>query len=105
MVQGVAVVWMPVEDIERAKGFYRDTLGLPIQKEDGPWAEVDAHGLTIGLDGREPARARAAERPAVRIARDTAGVPVPGRGWPAVAGGRQRPGRRPERARARRRGG
>ena len=38
MVQGVAVVWMPVEDVERAKGFYRDTLGLSIQKEDGPWA-------------------------------------------------------------------
>ena len=54
MVQGVAVVWMPVEDIERAKGFYRDILGLPIQKEDGPWAEVDANGLTIGLNGREP---------------------------------------------------
>ena len=54
MVQGVAVVWMPVEDIERAKGFYSDTLGLSIQKEDGPWAEVDANGLTIGLNGREP---------------------------------------------------
>jgi catechol 2,3-dioxygenase-like lactoylglutathione lyase family enzyme len=45
---------MPVEDVERAKGFYRDTLGLSIQKEDGPWAEVDANGLTIGLNGREP---------------------------------------------------
>jgi predicted enzyme related to lactoylglutathione lyase len=54
MVQGVAVVWMPVEDVERAKRFYRDTLGLSIQKEDGPWAEVDANGLTIGLNGREP---------------------------------------------------
>jgi predicted enzyme related to lactoylglutathione lyase len=54
MLQGVAVVWMPVEDIERAKGFYRDTLGLAIQKEDGAWAEVDANGLTLGLNGREP---------------------------------------------------
>jgi predicted enzyme related to lactoylglutathione lyase len=26
MLEGVAVVWMPVQDIERAKGFYRDTL-------------------------------------------------------------------------------
>ena len=50
MVEGVAVVWMPVEDIERAKGFYRDALGLTIQNEDGPWAEVDANGLTIGLN-------------------------------------------------------
>src|SRR5918997_6061065 len=54
MIRGVAVVWMPVEDIERAKGFYQDTLGLAIQKEDGPWAEVDANGVTIGLNGREP---------------------------------------------------
>lgn len=54
MVRGVAVVWMPVEDIERAKGFYREVLGLSIQNEDGSWAEVDANGLTIGLNGREP---------------------------------------------------
>jgi predicted enzyme related to lactoylglutathione lyase len=54
MLEGVAVVWMPVQDIERAKGFYGDTLGLPISKEDGDWAEVDANGLTIGLNGREP---------------------------------------------------
>ena len=54
MLQGVAVVWMPVQDIERAKSFYRDTLGLQIKNEDGPWAEVDANGLTIGLNGREP---------------------------------------------------
>ena len=53
MLEGVAVVWMPVQDIERAKGFYRDTLGLPLTNEDGYWAEVDANGLTIGLNGRE----------------------------------------------------
>jgi catechol 2,3-dioxygenase-like lactoylglutathione lyase family enzyme len=40
MLEGVAVVWMPVQDIERAKGFYRDTLGLPLTNEDGDWAEV-----------------------------------------------------------------
>jgi len=54
MLEGVAVVWMPVRDIDRAKGFYRDTLGLDLTKEDGDWAEVDANGLTIGLNGREP---------------------------------------------------
>ena len=54
MFRGVAVVWMPVQDIERAKGFYQDTLGLQITKEDGDWAEVDANGLTLGLNGREP---------------------------------------------------
>jgi predicted enzyme related to lactoylglutathione lyase len=54
MLRGIAVVWMPVQDIERAKGFYRDTLGLRITNEDRDWAEVDANGLTLGLNGREP---------------------------------------------------
>ena len=54
MLKGVAVVWMPVRDIDRAKSFYQDTLGLQLTKEDGDWAEVDANGLTIGLNGREP---------------------------------------------------
>jgi len=33
MLEGVAVVWMPVQDIEWAKGFYGGTLGLQITKE------------------------------------------------------------------------
>jgi predicted enzyme related to lactoylglutathione lyase len=57
LFRGVAVVWMPVRDIERAKGFYNDTLGLTITNEDGDWGEVDANGLTIGLNGREPSGA------------------------------------------------
>jgi predicted enzyme related to lactoylglutathione lyase len=44
MLEGVAVVWMPVQDIERAKGFYGDILGLTITNEDGEWAEIDANG-------------------------------------------------------------
>ena len=54
MLKGVANIWMPVEDIERAVDFYENTLGLPVVKRDGPWAEVDANGLTVGLNGREP---------------------------------------------------
>ena len=65
MLSGVAVVWMPVQDIDRAKNFYGTTLGLPITKEDGDWAEVDANGLTIGLNGREPAGAQADGGPVV----------------------------------------
>jgi predicted enzyme related to lactoylglutathione lyase len=65
MLEGVAVVWMPVQDIERAKGFYRDILGLPLTNEDGEWAEVDANGLTIGLNGREPSGARGEGGPVV----------------------------------------
>ena len=65
MLKGIAVVWMPVQDIDRAKNFYSETLGLPITKEDGDWAEVDANGLTIGLNGREPAGAQAEGGPVV----------------------------------------
>ena len=65
MLRGVAVVWMPVQDIERAKDFYRDTLGLRITKEDGNWAEVDANGLALGLNGREPSGANGDGGPVV----------------------------------------
>ncbi len=54
MINGVANVWMPVEDVERAKGFYRDVLELPVVKEDRNWVEFEADGLRIGLNGREP---------------------------------------------------
>jgi predicted enzyme related to lactoylglutathione lyase len=56
---------MPVQDIERAKGFYRDTLGLQITNENGEWTEVDANGLTIGLTGREPSGPGATGGPVV----------------------------------------
>jgi len=65
MLKGVANIWMPVQDIERAKGFYQDTLGLQITKEDGDWAEVDANGLTLGLNGREPEGAESGGGPVV----------------------------------------
>ena len=65
MLRGIAVVWMPVQDIQRAKAFYRDTLGLPITKEDGAWAEVDVNGLTLGLNGREPSGAHGEGGPVV----------------------------------------
>ena len=65
MLEGVAVICMPVQDIERAKSFYGDTLGLRITNEDGDWAEVDANGLTLGLNGREPSGARGEGGPVV----------------------------------------
>ena len=58
MIKGVANIWMPVQDIERAVDFYENPLGLPIIKRDGAWAEVDASGVTVGLNGREPEGAR-----------------------------------------------
>ncbi|WP_423919346.1 VOC family protein [Frigoribacterium sp. 2-23] len=55
MANGVATVWVPVTDIERATAFYRDTLGLTVTSEDEDWVEVDAGGLTLGLNAREDA--------------------------------------------------
>ena len=53
-MQGVANVWIPVQDTDRAVDFYEGTLGFSVIKRDGPWAEVDANGLNLGLNGREP---------------------------------------------------
>ena len=54
MISGVAAVWLPVTDMERAVAFYGDTLGLRVTKHDGDWSEVDANGLKIGLNGSDP---------------------------------------------------
>ncbi|MQA33388.1 VOC family protein [Modestobacter roseus] len=56
MASGVASVWVPVSDMDRARAFYRDTLGLPETKTDEDWSEFDAGGVMIGLNGRESAR-------------------------------------------------
>ncbi len=53
MVQGVSNVWLPVQDMDRAVAFYRDVLGLPVKMQSPEWSELDAGGLTIGLNGRE----------------------------------------------------
>ncbi|MPY11006.1 VOC family protein [Arthrobacter bussei] len=53
MAKGVATVWVPVEDMDRALAFYRDTLGLDVSMQEDEWAEIDAGGLTIGLNARE----------------------------------------------------
>jgi predicted enzyme related to lactoylglutathione lyase len=53
MASGVASVWVPVDDMARAREFYRDTLGLSEQKTGDDWSEFDANGLMIGLNARE----------------------------------------------------
>jgi len=50
---GVATVWLPVTDMQRAVGFYADTLGLRVKQQQDEWAELEADGLTIGLNARE----------------------------------------------------
>jgi predicted enzyme related to lactoylglutathione lyase len=53
MVKGVASVWVPVADMDRAVAFYGNVLGLPVEKTGPDWSEVDANGLMVGLNGRE----------------------------------------------------
>lgn len=55
MATGVAAVWVPVTDMARAVAFYRDALGLQVTMQTDEWSEVDAGGLTIGLNARETA--------------------------------------------------
>jgi predicted enzyme related to lactoylglutathione lyase len=65
MVKGVANVWVPVDDIERALDFYQNTLDFSVIRRDGPWAEIDANGLNIGLNGRESEGAQAGGGPVI----------------------------------------
>ncbi|OMQ14232.1 hypothetical protein A7K94_0218065 [Modestobacter sp. VKM Ac-2676] len=53
MASGVTSVWVPVSDMDRARAFYRDTLGLTETKTTEDWSEFDADGLSIGLNARE----------------------------------------------------
>jgi predicted enzyme related to lactoylglutathione lyase len=55
MVSGVATVWVPVEDMDRAVEFYRDKLQLELRKNQEDWSEFQANGLNIGLNARESA--------------------------------------------------
>ena len=57
VVAGVSNVWVPVEDMDRALGFYRDVLGLSVTMSSPEWSELDAGGLSIGLNARETASA------------------------------------------------
>lgn len=42
MASGVATVWLPVEDMNRAIRFYGQTLGLSAKSEGEDWSELDA---------------------------------------------------------------
>jgi len=53
MIKGISNVWLPVDDMQRALGFYRDTLGLSVKSEQPEWSEVEKDGLTIGLNARD----------------------------------------------------
>ena len=57
MASGVATVWVPVSDMDRAVAFYGTTLGLDVKDQGEDWSEIDANGLMIGLNARESANA------------------------------------------------
>ena len=59
MATSAATVWVPVDDMDRAKRFYGETLRLEVGKETPEWSEVDAGNLTIGLNAREGTSAHA----------------------------------------------
>ena len=52
MIDGIAVVWLPVSDMDRALEFYGDTLGLDIEQQEDDWSMVVAGSVRIGLNGR-----------------------------------------------------
>ena len=53
-VKRVAFTMYPVTDIERAKQFYRDALGLKQDGLDLPyWVEFDVGGATFGIGNFE----------------------------------------------------
>ena len=44
------IAFLPIVDVDRAKAFYRDTLGLRLLSEELPFALVfDAHGIMLRL--------------------------------------------------------
>ena len=53
MIAAISNVWLPVDDMQRALAFYRDTLGLRVRSEQDVWAELELDGLIIGLNARE----------------------------------------------------
>lgn len=52
-VTGVATVWLPVTDMQRAVGFYTEKLGLTVTQQQDEWSELEADGLKIGLNAKE----------------------------------------------------
>ncbi|MGI8623116.1 MAG: VOC family protein, partial [Solirubrobacteraceae bacterium] len=53
MIEGIATVWLPVTDMDRALNFYGDTLGLEVEQHEDEWSMVTAGTVKIGLNGRE----------------------------------------------------
>src|SRR6476469_3187861 len=53
LVQGTAVVWLPVTDSDRLLGFFFNATAPTEKQSDGDWAQLDANGVGIGLNAGE----------------------------------------------------
>jgi len=70
-----ANVTVMVSDFDRAVRFYTGTLGFALAKRYGDeWAEVEAHGFTIGLHPAGPHGPRPGEGGALSIGLDVAAI-------------------------------
>lgn len=49
MFKKVDYVFFNVDDMEKAKAFYRDQLGLPVTYEAADWVELDAGNVSMAL--------------------------------------------------------
>jgi lactoylglutathione lyase len=49
LVSRINVVYLYVRDLDRSVAFYRDVLGLPIEKADEHWADARLDGLRFAL--------------------------------------------------------
>ena len=57
MIQGIANIVIKVADLNRSVEFYTKTLGLTLayQEAGSGWAEIELHGVHLGLMQAEPA--------------------------------------------------
>jgi catechol 2,3-dioxygenase-like lactoylglutathione lyase family enzyme len=49
MVAGISVVYLYVRDLDAALGFFRDLLGIPLERHDDTWAEAALGGARFAL--------------------------------------------------------
>ena len=52
----INVVYLYVRDLERSLAFYRDVLGIPLEDQDGHWAEARLDGLRFALHAADEAQ-------------------------------------------------
>ncbi len=49
VVKGLSVVYLYVRDLDRSLAFYRDVLGIPLERSDQVWAEARLGSVRFAL--------------------------------------------------------